>query len=355
MNELMSRISKVGIKSVGLDESEVYQNRDITSSSIPCINIALSGEVDGGFGSGVGILAGPSKHYKSNTALILVSDYLKKHKDAMCLFYDSEFGTPPSYWATQGIDSTRVLHVPIENIEDIKFDLPQKLESIKLGDKVIIFVDSVGNLPSKKEATDALDGKSTTDMTRARELKSLFRIVTPKIKLRNLPALFVAHTYQTMELYSKAVVSGGTGIYYSADWIIIFGRQQEKETSGDKELIGWNFILNTEKSRFVKEKTKIPLQVLFDSGIGKYSGILDLAIESKDVSQGKVGKSAGYALINRSTGEIGEMVKFDATQTDAFLGTVLKRAEFKQFIRDTYKLEKSKLQEDDIFDKEDVE
>lgn len=209
MNELMSRISKVGIKSVGLDESEVYQNRDITSSSIPCINIALSGEVDGGFGSGVGILAGPSKHYKSNTALILVSDYLKKHKDAMCLFYDSEFGTPPSYWATQGIDSSRVLHVPIENIEDIKFDLPQKLESIKLGDKVIIFVDSVGNLPSKKEATDALDGKSTTDMTRARELKSLFRIVTPKIKLRNLPALFVAHTYQTMELYSKAVVSGG--------------------------------------------------------------------------------------------------------------------------------------------------
>lgn len=349
MNKLMESLAKVGLNSVKLSESEVYQDRDITTSSIPCINIALSGEVDGGFGSGVGILAGPSKHYKSNTGLILVSDYLNKHKDAICLFYDSEFGTPPSYWETQNIDSNRVLHVPIENIEDLKFDLPQKLESIKRGDKVIIFVDSVGNLPSKKESQDALDGKSTTDMTRARELKSMFRIVTPKIKTRNLVALFVAHTYQTMELYSKAVVSGGTGLYYSSDWIIIFGRQQEKETSGDKELLGWNFILNTEKSRFVKEKTKIPLTVLFDSGISKYSGILDLAIESKNVIQGKVGKSAGYAMVDDSTGEVGEMVKFDKTQTEEFLGKILKSRSFKEYIRRTYKLDKAKLEEDDIF------
>lgn len=351
MNVLMSKLSKVGIKSTQLSKSEVYQDRDITTTSIPSLNIALSGDIDGGFGSGVGILAGPSKHYKSNTGLILVSDYLKKHEDSMCLFYDSEFGAPPDYWETQGIDSSRVLHVPIENIEDIKFDLPQKLENISRGDKVIIFVDSVGNLPSKKEVNDAIDGKATTDMTRARELKSFFRIVTPMIKMRNLPALFVAHTYQTLELYSKSVVSGGTGIYYSADWIIIFGRQQEKEASGDKELVGWNFILNTEKSRFVKEKTKIPLTVLFDSGISKYSGILDLALDSGDVIKPKNGY---YALVDKSTGEVGDSVKFPKTQTEEFLGNVLKRESFKQFIRDTYKLTKTKLEEDDIFTEEEV-
>jgi RecA/RadA recombinase len=349
MNELMKRISKVGVKAVALSKSEIYQDRDITTTSVPSINIALSGEIDGGFGSGVGILAGPSKHYKSNTGLILVSDYLKKYEDAFCLFYDSEFGSPPDYWDTQGIDSSRVLHVPIANIEDIKFDLPQKLESINRGDKVIIFVDSVGNLPSKKEVGDALDGKSTTDMTRAREMKSMFRIITPMIKMRNLPALFVAHTYQTMELYSKSVVSGGTGLYYSADWIIIFGRQQEKDA--DKELAGWNFILNTEKSRFVKEKTKIPLTVLFDSGISKYSGILDLALESGDVVKPKNGY---YALVDRATGEVGKEVKFPKTQADDFLGVVLAREEFKQFIKDTYKLSKAKLEEDDIFGDEDI-
>lgn len=156
-------------------------------------------------------------------------------------------------------------------------------------------------------------------------------------------------------ILQNGVVTHNTGIYYSADWIIIFGRQQEKETSGDKELLGWNFILNNEKSRFVKEKSKIPLQVLFDTGISKYSGILDLAIESKDVMLGKVGKSSGYALVDVESGEVGEMVKFEKTQTEEFLGVVLKRESFKKYIRDTYKLEKSKLEEDDIFDKEDVE
>lgn len=155
-------------------------------------------------------------------------------------------------------------------------------------------------------------------------------------------------------ILENGVVSHNTGLYYSADWIIIFGRQQEKETSGDKELVGWNFILNTEKSRFVKEKTKIPLTVLFDSGINKFSGILDLAIESKEVSQGKFGKSAGYALVDKNTGEVGEMVKFKDTQTEEFLGIVLKRESFKQYIRDTYKLSKSKIVEDDIFVSESV-
>lgn len=341
---IFEKLSKVGIKATSLGESEVYGDRDIVSiDRAPVVNIALSGDLDGGLGSGVGVLAGPSKHFKSNTGLLMVASYLNKHKDAMCLFYDSEFGSPPTYWANFGIDVSRVLHIPIENIEDIKFDLPQKLEEISKKDKVIIFVDSIGNLASKKEVTDAIDGKATTDMTRARELKSMFRIVTPKIKLRNIPAIFIAHTYQTLEMFSKAVVSGGTGIYYSADWIIIFGRQQEKD--GD-DLAGWNFILNIEKSRFIKEKSKIPLTVLFESGISKYSGILDLAIEAGLVSQGKVGRSSGYALIDEETGEVGEMVKFDATQTDEFLGKILNNKTFKQFVIDKYKMSSSTEQDD---------
>ncbi len=36
---------------------------------------------------------------------------------------------------------------------------------------VIIVVDSVGNLASKKEVDDALEGKSVADMTRAKQMK----------------------------------------------------------------------------------------------------------------------------------------------------------------------------------------
>ena len=330
---LMDTLSKVGKKSNSLAKADVYKNRGLTDTHFPAVNIALSGDVEGGIGSGVTVFAGPSKHFKSNSALLCVAAYLDKYPEAVCLFYDSEFGSPPNYWANFGIDISRVLHVPIQNLEELKFDLPQKLEEIKNGDKVFIFVDSVGNLASKKEAADALDGKATTDMTRAREMKSLFRIVTPLIKTRNLPSIFIAHTYQTMEMFSKAVVSGGTGIYYSADTIIIFGRQQEKDGT---EVLGYNFILNVEKSRFVREKSKIPLTVFFDKGIVKYSGMLDLAQESGDVIKPKNGY---YQIVDRETGELlGSPIKEKSTYSDDFLGVVVAREEFKKFIKEKYQL-----------------
>ena len=341
---LLEKLSKVGLKSTKLSEAEVYFDREVVSVDYaPIVNIALSGDlINGGLGSGVGVLAGPSKHFKSNTGLMAVASYLKKYKDAICLFYDSEFGAPPAYWANFGINIDRVLHVPVENIEQIKFDMPQKLEDIKRKDKVIIFVDSIGNLASKKEKQDAIDGKATVDMTRAREIKSMFRIVTPMIKLRDIPAIFVAHTYQTMEMFSKAVVAGGTGIYYSADWIIIFGRQQEKEKD---DLAGYNFILNIEKSRFVREKSKVPLTVLFKGGINRYSGMLDLAEDAGFVKKGKVGNSSGWAKVDRSTGEIGEYVKFAETQTEAFLGKIMEDKDFNAYIIDRYQLSPMEIEE----------
>jgi hypothetical protein len=106
-----------------------------------------------------------------------------------------------------------------------------------------------------------MEGKSVGDMSRAKQIKSLFRMVTPHLTMKNIPMVVVNHTYKTLELYSKDVVGGGTGSYYSADNIFILGRQQEKDGT---ELLGYNFIINVEKSRYVREKAKIPVTVKFD-------------------------------------------------------------------------------------------
>lgn len=47
-----------------LCESEFYAEKDITTTSVPMINVALSGSIDGGLTSGLTVLAGPSKHFK---------------------------------------------------------------------------------------------------------------------------------------------------------------------------------------------------------------------------------------------------------------------------------------------------
>lgn len=86
---------------------------------------------------------------------------------------------------------------------------------------------------------------------------------------------------------SNKVITHNTGLYYSSNQIFIIGRSQEKGSSGEIE--GWNFTLNVEKSRFVKEKAKIPIQVSYEQGVSPYSGLLDWALESGHVTKPKNG------------------------------------------------------------------
>jgi RecA/RadA recombinase len=192
-----------------LAESSFYMDKDVTSTSVPMINVALSGSIDGGLTSGLTVLAGPSKHFKTSFALLMASAYLKKHSDACLMFYDSEFGSPQAYFESFGIDTNRVLHIPIKNIEELKFDIVNQLEGLDRKDKVIIVIDSVGNLASKKELEDAMNEKSVADMTRAKSLKGLFRMVTPYLTLKNIPLLAINHTYMEQAMFPKAIVSGG--------------------------------------------------------------------------------------------------------------------------------------------------
>lgn len=192
-----------------LMDSKVFGKKEMAPTPVPMVNVALSGDIDGGLSPGLLVLAGPSKHFKSAFALLNAAAYMSKYKDAILLFYDSEFGTPQAYFESFGIDMDRVVHTPITNVEELKFDISNQLESIDKKDNVCIIIDSVGNLASKKEVEDALNEKSVADMSRAKALKSLFRIVTPHLNLKDIPLIAVNHTYQEIGLFPKAIVSGG--------------------------------------------------------------------------------------------------------------------------------------------------
>src|SRR5210317_1294884 len=286
-----------------LSESKFFSEKDMIPTSIPIINVALSGRLDGGLTPGLTMWAGPSKHFKTAFSLLMAKAYLDKYEDAALLFYDSEFGTPQAYFESFGIDRDRVLHTPITDVEQLKFDIMKQLDQLDRGDKVIIIVDSIGNLASKKEVEDALNEKAVADMSRAKQIKSLFRMVTPHLTMKDIPMVVVNHTYKEIGMFPKDIVGGGTGSYYSADNIFILGRQQDKEGS---DLVGYNFIINVEKSRYVKEKSKIPVSVRFDGGISKWSGLLDLALESGHV----VKPSNGWYQI------VGEDKKYRIKETD---------------------------------------
>jgi RecA/RadA recombinase len=315
-----------------LAKSKFFNEKDMIPTSIPMINVALSGRLDGGLTPGLTMWAGPSKHFKTAFSLLMAKSYMEKYYEAVLLFYDSEFGTPQAYFDTFGIDTERVLHTPLTDIEQLKFDIMKQLEGIDRGDRVMIIIDSIGNLASKKEVEDALEGKSVADMSRAKQVKSLFRMVTPHLSLKDIPMVVVNHTYKEIGMFPKDIVGGGTGSYYSADNIFILGRQQEKEGT---EIVGYNFIINVEKSRYVKEKSKIPVNVTFDGGINKYSGLLDIALEGNFVQKPSNG---WYAKVDQETGELGDKKRYDATQTEEFWSDILANDSFKEYVRKKYEI-----------------
>jgi RecA/RadA recombinase len=267
---------------------------------------------------------------------------MEKYEDAVVLFYDSEFGSPQSYFDSFGIQTDKVFHTPITDIEQLKHDVMNQLNNLDRNEHVIIIVDSVGNLASKKEVDDALEGKSVADMTRAKQMKSLFRMITPHLTIKDIPMIVVNHTYQEIGLFPKQIVSGGTGVVYSADNIWILGRQQEKDGS---DIIGYNFIINVEKSRYVKEKSKIPITVNFQGGMSKWSGLIDIALESGHV----------FKPTNGWYSRKGEEKKHRLADTDTkeFWMPILKDKTFQDYIETKYKLAggnlmQSAMSDDDI-------
>uniref|UniRef100_A0A6C0JYR2 RecA n=1 Tax=viral metagenome TaxID=1070528 RepID=A0A6C0JYR2_9ZZZZ len=333
---LLDRVKVAGtVKSAEiLSESTFFNEKDVIPTDLPILNVAFSGKLDGGLVPGLTVFAGASKTFKTLLGLFCIKAFLTKYPDSICLFYDSEFGVTPQYLKSNGIDASRVLHIPIENIEQLKFDVVKRLEAIERKDKVIIFVDSIGALSSKKEVEDAIDEKSVADMTRAKSIRSLFRIITPHLTTKDIPCIVINHVYQTMELYAKTILSGGTSIMYSSNQVFIITKSQEKDGT---DIVGWNFTINIEKSRFVKEKSKFMFLVNYDKGIQRYSGLLELAIEGKFILNTKQG---WYNKVDLTTGEIAENdkgIRLKTLMEDVdFWENLLISEKFKTFVSSKY-------------------
>lgn len=333
---LLDKLSKGHIKNSSiLSESKFFNENTPIPTDLPILNAAFSGDLlKGGITPGLAMFAGESKTFKSFSSLFCVKAYLNHDPNAICLFYDSEFGTNPGYMRALGIDTDRLLHIPVENIEDLKFDVVERLKNVERGDKVIILMDSIGNLASKKEVEDAENAKSVADMSRAKAIKSLFRILTPMLTVKSLPCITINHTYQTMDFIPKTVTTGGSGLVYSANTIFIFTKAQIKDGT---DLQGYTFTINIEKSRFVREKSKFKFDAYYgdETPIRKWSGLFDLALEMQYIASPTRGF---YQIVNQETGELEgtKRRRDDIANDDEVWCNILHNTDFNEKVKRKY-------------------
>jgi hypothetical protein len=90
-----------------------------------------------------------------------------------------------------------------------------------------------------------------------------------------------------------------------------------------------------EKSRYVKEKSKIPVSVTFDGGLSKWSGLLDVALESGHVVKPSNG---WYSKVDQDG--VVEDKKYRVKDTDSkdFWMSILTSKTFYDFIKNKYSI-----------------
>lgn len=255
------------------------QPREFISSGNYLLNCLLAADPNKGMPTGkIMTLAGPPGCGKTFTMFEIFKNAQKL--GYTCVLYDSEFANNDKDALTaRGIDIDNLLYIPIDTVENLKTSILNLVEEISPDDKVIIGIDSLGNLSTSKEMTDSIDGSDKKDMTRAAVMKALFRTITMKCGIKQIPVIGISHVYAAVGSFiPQNVVGGGSGIQYMSSIVIQMSKAQDKDSAG---VVGAVVTAKTDKNRFAKEKSKVKFTINFNTGMNPYSGLLGFFEEEK--------------------------------------------------------------------------
>ena len=270
-----------------IEQSAGAQINDYISTGSLILNACITGSLFKGIPTGrVTTLAGEPGAGKSFLALSACREAQKQ--GYVPIYLDSEGAQDTQTVTRLGIDTKRFMIKQVNTITEVSsfiINLCSKLETIpeKDRDKVLIVLDSLGNLTSTKEAEDIKELTGKRDMTKQQEIKALFRVcATPLAKL-HIPFIVVSHIYQTQDLFSKRIISGGSGINYNSSVTLMLsaakldGNDKENDklaASSKSELTKTGVVVSAtpQKSRFTIPQ-KVKFYIPFFKKPNQYIGL----------------------------------------------------------------------------------
>jgi RecA/RadA recombinase len=310
INTELAAINPMGSVMDQSDFSEVTEWIDTGNYNL---NACVSGSLFGGWPNNRSCsIAGPSGTGK--TFLILNSVKQAIDMGYNVIYYDSEAAVDKTLMEKFSIDTTKVNYQPINTVQEFRTSvtsITKRMQEAKRAGasvpKVMIILDSAGNLATQKEIDDAASGSDKSDMTRSKVLKSIFRIImTPMADLK-IPFLFTNHTYQTQDFISRQVAGGGTGPEYAASIVLFLNKAQLKE-GGEKT--GIIVTAKPNKNRFAKP-TPVKFHLDFSKGMNRFVGLEqyidweEIGITRGSIEKGvKVPKSTARGWICKHLDEV---------------------------------------------------
>ena len=219
-------------------------------------------------------IAGPSGTGKTFLMLNTVREAIDKGYSV--IYYDSEAAVDKEQMEKFGIDTSKVNYQPTNTVQDFRTSvttITKKMQDAKRAGgevpKVMIILDSAGNLATAKEIADAASGSDKSDMTRSKVLKSIFRIIMTPLADLKIPFLFTNHTYQSQSFIPMQIAGGGTGPQYAASIVLMLNKAQLKDGA---EKVGIIVTAKPDKNRFAKPHP-IKFHLNFTEGMNPYVGL----------------------------------------------------------------------------------
>ena len=292
-------------------EKEIKEKTFITTG-VYLLDAAISGRLLGGgvANNRITAFAGESGAGKS-----FVAYSCTKHaqRAGYCVIYiDTEQALDledvPKFGIDNSLEKFRLIRS--NKVEDVNMVLTQLLDELKEQKlagfelpKIMIVLDSLGQMASNKEKADLLKGDIKQDMTKAKALGSMFRSINTDLGFLDIPMIVCNHTYQTLDLFSSEKLKGGNGLLYSASVIGLMSKSKLKtgeEDDMDLGQSGISVLFKTMKNRMAKPK-KIRFDISFSNGMNPYTG-LDAFCRPEYFE--KIGIAQVKADVNKKTGEL---------------------------------------------------
>jgi RecA/RadA recombinase len=292
-------------------EKEIKEKRFI-STGVYIVDAAMSGRLlNGGVATNrISVFAGESGSGKSFLAYSVSKNAQKEGYSI--IYIDTEQAVDledlPKFGVSNDLDKFRL--VRSNKVEDINITLTQLVDELKEQKlagyelpKIMIVLDSLGQMASNKEKADLLKGEIKQDMTKAKAIGSMFRSINNDLGYLDIPMIVCNHTYLTMDLFPQAVMKGGLSLLYSAS-VIGFMTKSKLKTGEEDDMdlgqSGITVLFKTQKNRLAKPK-KIRFDISFASGMNPYTG-LDAFCRPEYYD--KIGIAKGKEEVDKETGEI---------------------------------------------------
>ena len=240
------------------------------------LNALLSGSLYGGVPSNkITCLAGSEAVGKTFFALSIAKNYLQQEKNNVIVYFESEGALTSDMIKERGIDPNRFIVIPVATVEEFKTQAIKIIDNMNSDYQVMMFLDSLGNLSTRKEMEDSASGSDKRDMTRAPAVRSAFRTLALKLAKANMPLIITNHTYDKVgSMFPSKEISGGGGIKYAASVIVTLGKRKVKEGT---DVLGNIVKMKLVKGRMTKEESITETKLDYKTGLDKYYGLVALA------------------------------------------------------------------------------